>query len=80
MTLTEAMEIAKSISADAESLTLEQRKATLIINDQRDKNVVACQFLKETDWYVIRSQETGVAVPPDILVQRKAARDSVINC
>lgn len=80
MNLAESMEIAKNIPADAESLTLKQQQATLVINDQRDKNVVACQFLKETDWYVVRSHETGNAVPADILAQRKAARDSVIDC
>jgi hypothetical protein len=80
MNITEAIEIAQAIPADVESLTLDQQQATLIINDQRNKNIAARQSLKETDWYVIRSQETGVAVPEDIATQRQAARDSVVDC
>ena len=34
----------------------------------------ARQFLKSTDWYVTRMQETGKPIPQDILDQRAAAR------
>lgn len=80
MNITQAIEIAKAIPANVESLTLEQQEATIVINNQRNKNVAARQLLAETDWYVVRSQETGAAVPADIAAQRQAARDSVIDC
>jgi len=31
--------------------------------------------LKETDWYIIKNQETGAAIPVDITAARQALRD-----
>lgn len=31
--------------------------------------------LKETDWYIIKNQETGAAIPADITATRQALRD-----
>jgi len=45
---------------------------------QQDANKEALSYLSSTDWYVIRKQETGVDIPPDILIARQAARDSII--
>jgi hypothetical protein len=41
-------------------------------------NKLARRYLAETDWYVIRFQETGEAIPQEILDERAAARDRVI--
>lgn len=46
---------------------------------QQQKNAEARAYLASTDWYVIRQQETGVSIPPDILTSRQAARDSIIR-
>lgn len=35
-------------------------------------------YLASTDWYVIRQQETGIAVPQAILDARAAARAAVV--
>lgn len=35
------------------------------------------RFLKNTDWYVTRMQETGKPIPQDILDQRAAAREKL---
>lgn len=80
MNITQAIKIAQSISADVEILTFEQQQATLIVNDQRNKNSAARQLLKETDWYITRNQETGTTVPENITIQRQAARNSVVDC
>ena len=40
-------------------------------------NTEALAYLASTDWYVIRLQETGVAVPQDILDARASARLSI---
>ena len=45
---------------------------------QEQINTEAREYLAETDWYVIRAQETGVEVPADILEARQAARDSIV--
>lgn len=37
----------------------------------------ANELLKETDWYVIRFQETGKEIPQEILELRQQIRDNV---
>jgi hypothetical protein len=40
-------------------------------------NAEARAYLDKTDWYVIRFQETAVAVPADVASARQAARNSI---
>lgn len=42
-------------------------------------NSAALAYLAETDWYVIRRQETGEAIPADVLDKRAAARKVVVR-
>jgi hypothetical protein len=35
--------------------------------------------LKSTDWYIIRNQETGEAIPADITSSRQALRDQTVT-
>lgn len=35
------------------------------------------QYLSETDWYVIRNQETGAIIPENVLQQRGEARERI---
>ena len=46
---------------------------------QQQANTEARAYLAETDWYVIRLQETGEPVPAEILAERSAARARVIE-
>jgi hypothetical protein len=46
---------------------------------QAEVNDEARAYLLSTDWYVIRSQETGEAIPAEILAERQAARDRVVE-
>lgn len=46
---------------------------------QQQANSEARAYLAETDWYVIRLQETGEPVPAEILAERSAARARVIE-
>jgi hypothetical protein len=41
-------------------------------------NEQARDYLKETDWYIIRNIETGVAIPADVLTERAKARADVV--
>lgn len=43
-----------------------------------EANAEARAYLSSTDWYVIRQQETGVAIPQDILDARNLARSKVV--
>ena len=40
-------------------------------------NAEARNYLEATDWYVIRSMETGEPVPAEVLAERAAARARV---
>ena len=42
-------------------------------------NAEALAYLAGTDWYIIRQQEAGQAVPADILAARQAARARVVH-
>lgn len=43
------------------------------------KNQEARAYLAATDWYVIRNQETGVAIPEEIAIKRQEAREQIIE-
>ena len=45
---------------------------------QAELNAEARVYLVSTDWYVIRLQETGIAVPQDVLDARAKARGDII--
>lgn len=42
-----------------------------------DLNTPYLAYLSETDWYVVRFIETGVAIPKDIKDLRSKARESI---
>lgn len=44
-----------------------------------DSEAQALRYLSETDWYVIRKSETGLAVPEDVLALRAAARAKALK-
>jgi len=47
------------------------------LDQLRADNQVHLDYLKETDWYVVRNTETGVAIPADISTKRQAAREAI---
>lgn len=46
---------------------------------QDSTNTTSLKYLADTDWYVIRYLETGVAIPADITTARAAARASIVR-
>jgi hypothetical protein len=46
---------------------------------QAKLNAQALEFLQWTDWYVVREQEVGVAIPADIASKRAAARAAITD-
>ena len=50
-----------------------QRILTVMTND------ISLQYLKNTDWYIIRRADTNEAVPADVLQKRQEARDSITD-
>jgi len=49
------------------------------IPTQEDINNVNLNYLEETDWYVIRSFEKGIAIPQEILPKRQEAREAIVQ-
>ncbi len=49
------------------------------VADQAAINAEARAYLARTDWYQIRYQETGKAIPDGILAERQAARERVVE-
>lgn len=47
--------------------------------EQERINRDALEYLNQTDWYVIRRQETGEAIPEEVLSNRAAARKVVVR-
>lgn len=62
----------------AAQYTVEQFDVTEQVNQQA-LNEVSEAYLKETDWYVTRYSETGLAVPADVLQKRSAARAAIVR-
>jgi hypothetical protein len=61
----------KDVSDRTWVLTLAELKEQQINNFKHSTGIK----LQETDWYVIRNQETGTAIPADITSARQALRD-----
>ena len=46
---------------------------------QIEINAKALAYLAETDWYIIRQQETGESIPEEVMSRRAAARKAVVR-
>ena len=65
---------------DWSKLVTAEDKAALAENAAREaENIKGRAYLASTDWYVSRLQETGQAVPDEVLKRRAEARASVID-
>lgn len=56
-----------------------EKVKTLEDLQKEDESSEAVMYLRSTDWYVIRSLETGEAIPDKVKEQRAAARQKVIT-
>ena len=59
--------------------TVEIKKEEAAKAEQERINNEARAYLNQTDWYVIRHQETGQPIPDDVLTLRQEAREKVID-
>ena len=44
---------------------------------KENSNEQHLKYLKETDWYVVRKADTGVAIPTDVANKRQASREAI---
>ena len=69
-----------SAKTDIEELSTEEKVAAHLISQQRvDVDLIEKdeQYLKDTDWYVIRAKEIGKDVPTEVLTERQKCRDEI---
>lgn len=52
---------------------------TVISTDGEPDNEKHLAYLADTDWYVTRRSDTGVAIPVDIDEARSAAREAIVQ-
>lgn len=76
-------QVAMGLADDKVELTVEELE--LHLNPpktseqlQEEVNAKSLAYLASTDWYVIRLQETGVAIPQEILDKRAEARLAIV--
>lgn len=76
-------QVEAGLAADKTAMTPEEVEDHLnpapLPATQDQINDEARYYLSSTDWYVIRQQETGEAVPEGILAERADARARVIE-
>ena len=69
-----------SAKTDIEELSTEEKVAAHLISQQRvDITQIEQdeQYLKDTDWYIIRAKEIGKDVPAEVLTERQRCRDEI---
>ena len=64
------------------TVQITEEEATLIRNKTPLRATIdpveeAKYYLYSTDWYIIRQQETGKAIPEEIAIKRKEAREKI---
>ncbi len=47
--------------------------------DAESRSLNARRYLSDTDWYIVRQQETGKPVPEEVLAERQEARESIVH-
>lgn len=65
------------ISVAEVRLRQQQVEVEQLAREKESQGLEARRYLASTDWYIIRQQETGKAVPVEILAERQQARDSI---
>jgi|TARA_R110002074_G_C12378261_1_gene652162 hypothetical protein len=63
---------------DAQCAEIEAFIAAVEPDPTTQTNVDSWKHLSETDWYVVRYAETGVAIPEGVSTSRAAARAAII--
>ena len=69
-----------STKTDIEELSIEEKVAAHLISQRQvDADLIEKdeQYLKNTDWYVIRAKEVGKDVPSEVLTERQRCRDEI---
>ena len=46
---------------------------------QKSHNIIYRKYLADTDWYITRNNEKGVAVPAEVTLKRDQAREGILD-
>ena len=63
---------------DAQCAEIEEYISGVTPDPVTQTNMDSLMYLAETDWYITRHAETGVAVPDEITTARAAARAAIV--
>jgi hypothetical protein len=63
----------------AESAEVAAYIETIVEDEIATANFRARDFLRQTDWYIVRQMETGQAVPVHVLADRAEAREDIVD-
>lgn len=67
------------VRVKAKAITQAEVDAREALEEQQRISDEARQYLRDTDWYVIREADTGEPVPDEVRERRQAARERVWN-
>lgn len=78
-------EMKKVIKDDDGNLVLVDKTEEEILNGYNDEKITFCnskidelqKVLDDSDWYVIRKNETGENIPEDVITLRQECRDKI---
>ena len=77
--MAKAVKEKKAFSADenGQPVLVEPKKSIEEISKIRRRIIELEQYLFSTDWYVLRSMDSGVSIPFEIKKKRQEARDEI---
>lgn len=61
----------------SQAKTAEDKQAEAEAAATQKANAEALAYLASTDWYIVRSLDSGKPIPDDIASARQSARDSI---
>ena len=64
----------QTIELDFDQLTPAEQDEVVSRHSSQQLLGMAKQYLQQTDWYVVRKTETGMAIPDNVLALRAQAR------
>lgn len=72
------VEVAESVTVCFKGQTYDAETMTMV-HSENSLNEMCLEYLKETDWYVVRKTETGTDIPQDILTKRQECRNLIVR-
>ena len=74
----EALKISEEVTKNNPlGITTAMLELDIANREKETSNQQHLNYLQQTDWYVVRKADTGVAIPTDVANKRQAAREAI---